>query len=184
MSYFSDRLKKQRNELGLTMQALADRAGISKSMICKMERDEAQPTIDIAARVAEALGLTLTEMLHSPQKAHAILTSQKEQSTWEDAQHIKRRTLSPVFEGLKLDWLEVTIPPKTTLCKTDMRSDDRERKIEKYVLLKEGRLDVKVGQQTYHLQQGDCLYFDARIPHEWINHDEKNSAEFYLIIHY
>lgn len=184
MSYFADQLKKRRHKLALTMQQLADRADVCKSMVCKMERNETQPTIDVAARVAKALDVTLTEMLHPPQKARALLITKKEQSTWEDTQHIQRRTLSPVFEGLKLDWLQVTVPPNTTLCKTEIHNSENHNKIEKYILLTGGRIDITVSQQTYHLKQGDSFYFDARVSHEIHNPDQKQLAQFYLVINH
>lgn len=184
MSYFSSQLKKRRNGLGLTMQQLADRANVCKSMICKMERNDTQPTIDVAARVAKALDVTLTEMLHPPQKARAHLITQQEQSTWEDAQHIQRRTLSPVFEGLKLDWLQVTVPNQVTLCNTEIEQSGSFNKVEKYIVLAQGQLEITISDQAYHLKQGDSFYFDARAPHKIYNPDKKEPAQFYLVINY
>jgi len=184
MSYFSTQLKKRRNSLGLTMQELANRANVCKSMICKMERNSTQPTIDVAARVAKALDVTLTEMLHPPQKARAHLIRKEEQSTWEDTQHIQRRTLSPVFEGLKLDWLQVTVPTKTTLCNTEIQHTESFNKIEKYILLTQGQLNISISDQNYNLKQGDSFYFDARALHKIYNPDEKIPAQFYLVINY
>src|ERR1700719_4409061 len=104
MSYFAKSLKKLRQQFELTMQTLADKAAVSKSMISKIERDEVQPTIDVAARLAKALGKTLSEMLHAPQTTNVVFLPRQQQAIWEDAEHIKRRNISPVFEGLKIEW--------------------------------------------------------------------------------
>ena len=107
MSYFAEQLKKHRMRLNMSMQTLGDKASVSKSMICKMERGEVQPTIDVAHRVASALSLSLSEMLAPTREATALVTRKADQVVWEDANHVKRRTLSPVFENLAIDWLQI-----------------------------------------------------------------------------
>src|SRR5690348_1290961 len=117
MTYFAEKLKKLRTDSGLTMDALATASNVSKSMISKIERDEVQPTIDVASRIAKAFGKTLSEMLHVTQQTQVVFLPKAEQSIWEDAQHIKRRNISPVFEGLKIEWLQVELPPDASLLK-------------------------------------------------------------------
>ncbi len=54
MTYFAESLKNLRLKKNLSMQELADSAGVSKSMISKIERDTVQPTLDVAARLSKA----------------------------------------------------------------------------------------------------------------------------------
>ncbi|TAK77232.1 MAG: XRE family transcriptional regulator [Gammaproteobacteria bacterium] len=179
MTYFAERLKKLRTQLGLSMQALADQASVSKSMICKIENDEVQPTIDVAARLARALGQTLSEMLHTPQAAQVMFLSKDEQAVWEDAQQVKRRNISPIFEGLKIEWLQVELPPHTS---TLMMKHMTEQKTEKFILVTKGTLNVKVGEETFHLKKGDSLYFDTGA-HEFFN-PGKETAEYYAVLNH
>src|SRR3989338_6276016 len=178
MTYFAERLKKLRTESGFTMDALAKAANVSKSMICKIEKDEAQPTIDVAARLAKALGKTLSEMLHVTQPTQVVLLSKDEQALWEDAQSIKRRNISPVFEGLKIEWLQVELPPHTSILKC---LPTAAQNIEKYILVTKGTLEVKINQQSYLLKKGDSLYFEASCEHEF-NNLGKDSVEYYIVI--
>ena len=180
MSYFAEKLKKQRTKLGLTMQALADRSQISKSMICKMESGDVQPTIDVAARVARSLEITLSEMLHSPQKAQATLVPKDKQSVWEDKHHIKRRTISPVFEGLQIDWLEIEIPPKGNITK---EQNTEGKKGEKYILVIQGNLEITIEQQSYRLNEGDSFYFATRT-RCIVENPGDIPAKFYAVAHY
>src|SRR3712207_7903679 len=48
---------------GLTLEGLAERAGVSRAMISKVERGEKNPTLVVAAKVAEGLGVPLSELL-------------------------------------------------------------------------------------------------------------------------
>src|SRR5580658_5768955 len=135
MSYFAERLKNLRQSAGLSMQALADEAGVSKSMICKIESDEVQPTIDIAGKISKALGKTLSEMLHATQTTQVVHLTKDEQAIWEDAHQIKRRNISPVFEGLTIEWLHVEIPPHKSITKSTQGTG---QSLEKYIMVIKG----------------------------------------------
>src|SRR5918992_5565509 len=57
------RVKELRRGRGLTLEDLAERAGVSRAMISKVERGEKNPTLVVAAKVAEGLGVTISELL-------------------------------------------------------------------------------------------------------------------------
>src|SRR5262249_24544852 len=48
---------------GLTVSALAERSGVSRAMIAKIERGDAQPTAVLLGRLSAALGMTLSELV-------------------------------------------------------------------------------------------------------------------------
>ena len=180
MSHFAESVKALRQSLNMTMQALADKASVSKSMVCKIEHDEVQPTIDVAARIANALDKTLSEMLHNPQSSTVVFLPKEQQATWEDGNHIKRRNISPVFEGLKLEWLHVELPPFTAVQKCVAISVPG---VEKYMLVTEGCLEVHVNNEIFTLRKGDSLYFDANCPHQYFNH-QTIAVEVYILVKY
>lgn len=177
MSYFAERLKSLRLQNSLSMQDLADQAKVSKSMICKIEKEEVQPTIDVAARLSRALGKTLSEMLHAAQTPKIVHLQKEDQAIWEDSSHITRRNISPVFEGLKIEWLHVTLPPKGIIhCNTANTF-----KGEKLFLALKGTLIININQQTYRLKKGDSLYFDASYPHE-LSNPGKETVEYSIVL--
>lgn len=180
MSFFSERLKQLRTESGLTMQELADVANVSKSMISKIESDDVQPTLDVASRLAKAFGKTLSEMLHTAQEMQSVYLPKDEQPVWVDVQHIKRRNISPVFAGQKIEWLNIEIPPGLTVCKC---SPSNTQTGERYILVTKGILDIKVNETTYHLKKDDSLYFEASCSSAFYN-PGKSSAEFFVVINY
>jgi len=177
MNHFAEQLKNLRTLRGLTMQILADEANVSKSMISKIERDEVQPTLDVAARLAKALGTTLSEMLHAKQPTKVMHLAKDKQAMWEDVQHIKRRNISPIIEGLKIEWLHIELPPTTNIKCLPVNVLGTE----KYILVLRGILEVKVGDDLFRLKKGDSFYFDAAYPHEIIN-PGKEIIEYYMVI--
>lgn len=177
MTHFAESLKNLRMKSGMTMQALADAAKVSKSMICKIEKDEVQPTIDVAARISRALGKTLSEMLHATHAAKVVLLPKSEQALWVDGNKIKRRNISPIFEGLKIEWLYVEIPAGVSFSCLP----ENTHKGAKNIFIVKGSLDVTVNDKTHHLKKGDSLYFSAECPHDIAN-PGKDVVEYYIVI--
>jgi len=64
-------MKERRLKLGLSHQQLADKAGVNRSMISLLESQKRNPTVQLAARVAEALGCKLSEVLRVAEKKTA-----------------------------------------------------------------------------------------------------------------
>lgn len=180
MSHFAESLKKKRQELNMTMQALADKAAVSKSMICKIECDVVQPTIDVAARIARALNTTLSEMLHNAQNTAVVFLPKEQQSLWEDANHITRRNISPIFTGLTLEWLEVELPAQGAIQKCMAMNTQG---VEKYMLVTKGELTVTINQDTFSLRVGDSIYFDCSSHHEYVNQTAEPTV-FYVVVKY
>jgi transcriptional regulator with XRE-family HTH domain len=67
-------IRLRREELGLTQEALADSADLDPTSIRGLERGIANPTWDVADRIARALGLALHELAH---RADALETADR-----------------------------------------------------------------------------------------------------------
>lgn len=59
------RLKELRTKAGFTQPELAERAGVSKAVVANLEQARHKPTLDTAAKLARALGVTI-DVLHQP----------------------------------------------------------------------------------------------------------------------
>jgi transcriptional regulator with XRE-family HTH domain len=64
-------LRDERKRLGISMEVLADRAGLSQSIISLIERDLRNPTLDTLLRIADVLQIDLADILAKAQKAAA-----------------------------------------------------------------------------------------------------------------
>ncbi len=56
-------VRRRRSGLGLTQQALADRAGLSRTEIVMVERGEGSPRLDTIVAIASGVGITAAELL-------------------------------------------------------------------------------------------------------------------------
>ena len=177
MHQFAVQLKNLRIEQNLSMQDLADLAKVSKSMISKIEAGNVQPTLDIATRLAQALGKSLSSILETMPKNPVIKLAAGEHPVWEDPQtHSLRKVLSPAFPDVELEWLEITLPAKTELHLSGLKKGS-----EKYILMIEGGLTIQVGEHILSLSAQDSGYLNAHLPHNFIN-STAHQARYYLII--
>src|SRR5690349_4207921 len=104
-------VRRAREARGLSVAALAEASGVSRAMIAKVERDDAQPTAALLGRLSGALGLTLSELVAQAERSDATrLARAADQPTWTDpATGYVRRAISP-HAGGPLELVEVDLP--------------------------------------------------------------------------
>ena len=56
-------LREAREAAGLSMNAVAQRAGVSHSTISRIESDQRNPSVELVVRIAEAIGVSLPDLL-------------------------------------------------------------------------------------------------------------------------
>jgi transcriptional regulator with XRE-family HTH domain len=64
-------LRSERERLGLSMNAVAERAGLSQPMVSLVERRLRQPTLDTLLRISVALEVDLADLIQRAQRAAA-----------------------------------------------------------------------------------------------------------------
>src|ERR1700755_775872 len=107
----AETVRTARQGRDLSVNALADRSGVSRAMIGKIERGEAQPTSVLLGRLSGALGMTLSELIARAENTDDLLRRADEQPIWTDpATGYRRRAVSPVTDG-PLELVEVELPP-------------------------------------------------------------------------
>ena len=62
-------LRREREKMGLSMNTVAERAGLSQPMISLVERELRKPTLDTLLRIGCALEIDLAEVLQEAQRA-------------------------------------------------------------------------------------------------------------------
>jgi transcriptional regulator with XRE-family HTH domain len=179
METLAAELRERRRREGLSLEALSAKAGVSRSMISKVERGEAVPSTVVLSRLAEALGTSFAALLMPDTAEHEVLViPQARQPVLRDeATGFTRRVLSPVLPGRGLDLVLNTLPPGAeTGAFTPHRNG-----VEEYVWVQRGRLRAVLGDTEVLLQAGDSLFFDATVPHAFSNPGDE-PCEYLLVI--
>lgn len=172
-SFVGGRLRALRLGEGLTVQALASRAGVSTGIVSQIERELANPSLRTLEKISAALKVPLTSLLED-----------KAEHVDGRAVFVRRRANRPVFpvgptpiikellspaDSYGLRFMIILFPPHS-------RSADVVRDPgQKAGLVIEGDLQLVVGKQEVSLHRGDSFQFDSTIDHS-IRNDTDRAA--------
>ena len=146
-------LRAARAARGMTVSALAESSGVSRAMISKIERDEAQPTAALLGRLSGALGMTLSELVARAEGEAARVSRAATQPVWTDpATGYRRRAVSPVSGG-PMELVDVVLPAGASVA----FPADTYTFIHQQIWVLEGRLAFREGDVEHRLDPGDCL---------------------------
>jgi transcriptional regulator with XRE-family HTH domain len=149
----------------LSASALAERSGVSRAMIGKIERGEAQPTAALLGRLSAALGMTLSELVARAEGDDQRLVRAADQPTWIDPDSgYCRRAVSPAAGG-PLELVEVDLPAGAEVS----YPADAYTFIHQQIWILHGRLRFREGDAEHELEVGDCLQLGPPAPCAFIN---------------
>jgi len=155
----ADRVRELRAARGLSLDALATRSGVSRSMISVIERGESSPTAVVLEKLSVGLGVPLASLFDAPADGDALPTGpvarRVDQPAWRDpASGYVRRNVSPIGVGQPFQIVEVEFPPKARVA---FETGPRDVRVDQQVWVLEGCIDVTWGDERFRLRDGDCL---------------------------
>lgn len=146
-------VRAARTGRGLSVAALAEASGVSRTMISKIERGEVQPTAALLARLCAALGTTLSELVARAEGGGGRLARRRDQPVWTDpGSGYVRRALSPPART-SLELVEVDLPPGAEV----RYPAEIYRLADQQIWVLSGHLRFVEGRQVHELDAGDCL---------------------------
>lgn len=63
MTTIGQKIRLERQRFGMSMQQLADAAGITRATVFDLERGKCMPKLATAVEIADAFGLTVSELI-------------------------------------------------------------------------------------------------------------------------
>lgn len=161
-------VRTARMDRQLSASGLAERAGISRSMVTKIEQVAVQPTAALLGKLSAALGLTLSELVARAERGGSRLARAADQPTWTDPDSgYHRRAVSPATGG-PLGLTEVELPPHAAVT----FPAGTFAFIHQQVWVLSGRLDFRESDTVHHLEAGDCIEVGPPAPVSFTNPDE------------
>jgi transcriptional regulator with XRE-family HTH domain len=171
----AERLKAEREVRGWSIAELAQRSGISKAMISKVERGQASPTASLLGRFSGAFGLSLSALLARAEQAGERLARAAEQPVWRDPETgYIRRALSPPAGG-PLGLTQVVLPAGARV----PFPASAYAFLHHQIWLIAGRLTFIEGATEHHLETGDCLQLGA--PVDCVYYNPGDAPAVYLV---
>ncbi|WP_425039477.1 helix-turn-helix domain-containing protein [Primorskyibacter sp. S187A] len=159
---FGGRIREMRRKAQLTLQALADQAGISVGFLSQVERDKATPSLGTLASLAAALDVEIDVFIATPKPADSV-TREGERPLFGLADSsLAYERLSTVLPGGTLSSLIVHIP-------VGYHSEITAHVGEEIIVVLDGQVRQTLGDATFLLGPGDSLHFMGDTPHSFAN---------------
>jgi transcriptional regulator with XRE-family HTH domain len=179
----AERVHELRTAQGLSLDALAGKSGVSRSMISLIERGESSPTAVVLEKLATGLGVMLASLFDAPaagaQAAGGPVARRDDQPQWQDpASGYLRRNVSPPGVPQPMQIVEVHFPPGGRVA---FETGARDARVHQQVWVLEGAIDITLGVQHHRLREGDCLAMQLDQPTMFHNPTRK-PARYAVVI--
>lgn len=172
-----ERVRALRTARGLTLEVLADKSGVSRAMLSRIERGESNPTAQLLGRVCAGLDVTLSALFAATERAASPLSRRVDQAAWRDpGSGYVRRVVTPPNCGAAADIVDVEFPPGASVTMESSRTPA----LDQQIVLLAGRMDITIGETAHRLEAGDCLYMQLGQPVSF--HNPGSKAAHYMVV--
>src|SRR5690606_34956940 len=145
--------------------------------LSQIERNEANPTLAVTFRIAQAFGMTVAELLQTPgaQSSLQLIRSNDRAHTFRPDPDRQMRPLSPLHLEKDVEFYDGRLGLGGVLRSAPHFTGTRE-----YLTVQKGRVRVQSGDDVEELNHGDSASYRADVPHEIANAG-RTEALVYLV---
>jgi transcriptional regulator with XRE-family HTH domain len=163
------RIRALREAMDMSLREMALRSGVSAPMLSQVERGETSPTLQVAKRIAHGLDLRLSQLLRLDEDgAVTIVRKDERRKGPDDANGHTYEILSSPLPGQRAELSRHTLEPKA---QTGGPGDPpmHEPGSRETALVQSGAVVLDCDGTRHELAAGDCVTFDADLPHHFEN---------------
>jgi transcriptional regulator with XRE-family HTH domain len=174
------RVKHLRTERGWSLEALANASGVSRSMLSEIEREQANPTLAVTMRIAQAFAMPLGELLQMPSASSSVNVIRADDRAYhyKSDKACRIRTLSPLNLEKDVEFYEVQLQPGGAL-----RSSPHFEGTREFLTVQTGQVRVQSGDDSEALKPGDSASYRADLPHAIVNTGSDEAVVFLVDIY-
>lgn len=175
--HLCDRVRQLRKKKGWTLEQLSAACGVSRSMLSQIERNQANPTLAVAYRIAQAFAMSLGSLVDMPSATPAIDVIRADDRTYHyrSDKGCRIRTLSPLHLEKDVEFYELVLKPGGILRSAPHFGGTRE-----FLTVQQGTVRVRSNHDQSELQRGDSAHYPADVPHS-IENIGRGDAVLFLV---
>ncbi|TPV96100.1 MAG: helix-turn-helix domain-containing protein [Myxococcales bacterium FL481] len=159
-------IRRRRQTLGLSLDALAQQSEVSSTMLSEVERSVKNPTVRLAYQIARALGCSLTDLLEDRSPTPVQITRADQRRTLVDpTSQVVRHGLTSQLASRQLEVVWYSIPSGQT---TGEMGANRPGVLEHLIAVR-GCVSVLLGGKAYDLEPGDSITYGPQVTTEYSN---------------
>jgi transcriptional regulator with XRE-family HTH domain len=177
-SLIGPNLKRLRRERVLSLDALANLAGVSRAMLSQIERGTSVPTINIVWKLARAFDLPFSALIAGPAETIHELPVARARCLVSASGNLKSRALFPIDAPPRAEFYEIRLKPDSAEESLAHPVGTTEN-----LVVASGSVEIWLGANVHALKAGDAIQFPGDQPHTYRNPAEVD-AVLYLVMSY
>lgn len=166
------KIKRMRNQKGLTQEELADRCELTKGYISQLENNLNSPSIATLTDILSALGSDLSEFFKEEREEKVVFS--KEEFIQKDSEGVLWKWLIPNAQKNMME------PVLVELAENACVAEDIPHEGEEFGYVLEGKIGIDLGNKRYLCKRGEAFYYPAEKTHKIANVG-KSKAKFLWI---
>lgn len=172
-------LQRLRSERGLSLDELSRQAGVSKSMLSQIERNQANPTVALVWRLANALDVSLTQLLEGHDAGEPrieVLGAAATPAMQSRDGLCELRILGPLGFAGQFEWYALTVQAGGVLDSQPHGTGSRE-----HLSVLTGTLEVQVADTRRRVKHGETVRYAGDLAHS-IRNPGRSTATALLVV--
>jgi transcriptional regulator with XRE-family HTH domain len=174
------RVKHLRQQRSWSLEQLATASGVSRSMLSQIERNQANPTLAVTCKIAQAFGMSLAEFVEIPAASSSIhvIRADDREHLYRSDDSVEIRTLSPLNLEKDVEFYQVRLKPGGAL-----RSAPHFQGTREFLTVEQGKIRIQSAGDSAELNKGDSTTYRADVSHA-IENIGRSEATLFLVVIY
>lgn len=158
-----NRIRQKRLEKGLSLKDLAGRIDKTPSFLSQVERGLAEPSITSLRKISNAMEVPIFFFLLDSDNHNPVVRRNQRKIMSFPGYQLTFELLSPNLNQA-MEIIQGRLEPGGVTCESPLAHPGEEA-----TLVLTGKMIIQVGSEEYELEEGDCIYYFASIPHKITN---------------
>lgn len=172
-------LGRHRAAQGLSLDALAREAGVSRTLLGQIELGRAVPSIGVVWKIAQTLGVPFSALLSTASRSGTTVSHRATSRRLLSADgRFSSRALFPLGDPHAAEFYEILLAPHSREDAEAHRPGTQEN-----LVVTAGQLELHIGRDVRTLGPGDAVVFAADVPHSYVNQG-REPCWMYLVMNY
>ena len=163
-----EKIKALRENQGISLEQLAERAGLAIEQIDRIENNIDLPSLAPLIKIARVLGVRLGTFLDDQEELGPVVCRKRaatdsisfSNNAIQSRKHMEYHSLSKSKADRHMEPFIIDVTP----------TDDNafvlsSHEGEEFIMVMSGTMEISYGKHTYLLEEGDSIYYDSIVPH-------------------
>ena len=170
-------IKNIRTSKGIMLKEVAEKCGISSSMLSQIEKGTANPSLNTIREIAHVLEVPIFKFFMAPEKEEDNITIlKKEKRKIIESKNLRYELLSPEVET-DIECMKMILQKNGSETSTQPKA----HKGEEVAVLLKGKVQIIIENQSAILEEGDSVHIPALKAHKWINLGEEEAVIIFAV---